>query len=175
MKKTVSGFTIVELLIVIVVIAILAAISIVAFNGIQQRSRNTQTISAAKDYIKAVSMYAADNGSYPAYTGACLGTGYDYQGTSGQCGSVAGLRENTGFNTALEKYIANKPQPSTKNLTISAGNIRAGGYYDVLSGGSSARIYYLLEGQTAQCSAGGGPTISAGAPDMYCTYIFPQL
>jgi prepilin-type N-terminal cleavage/methylation domain-containing protein len=35
MKRTMSGFTIVELLIVIVVIAILAAISVVAYTGIQ--------------------------------------------------------------------------------------------------------------------------------------------
>ena len=40
MRTSRSGFTIVELLIVIVVIAILAAISIVAYNGIQQRARN---------------------------------------------------------------------------------------------------------------------------------------
>jgi len=38
-KQTYSGFTIVELLIVIVVIGILAAITIVAFNGVQERSR----------------------------------------------------------------------------------------------------------------------------------------
>ena len=35
MSKSKSGFTIVELLIVIVVIGILAAITIVAYNGIQ--------------------------------------------------------------------------------------------------------------------------------------------
>lgn len=40
MRKSISGFTIVELLIVIVVIAILAAISVVAYNGIQTRARD---------------------------------------------------------------------------------------------------------------------------------------
>ena len=38
---TKNGFTIVELLIVIVVIGILAAITIVAFSGIQNRANNT--------------------------------------------------------------------------------------------------------------------------------------
>jgi prepilin-type N-terminal cleavage/methylation domain-containing protein len=40
-NKQQSGFTIVELLIVIVVIAILAAITVVAYNGIQDRARNS--------------------------------------------------------------------------------------------------------------------------------------
>jgi prepilin-type N-terminal cleavage/methylation domain-containing protein len=41
-RRRQAGFTIVELLIVIVVIAILAAITVVAFNGIQERARVTQ-------------------------------------------------------------------------------------------------------------------------------------
>lgn len=61
------GFTIVELLIVIVVIAILAAISIAAYNGIQDRARTSAVMSAAKQVSDAVALYAVEHGdSYPS-------------------------------------------------------------------------------------------------------------
>ena len=65
MKKSTSGFTIVELLIVIVVIAILAAITVVAYTGIQQRAQNSTTISATQQAIKLLELYRAENGAYP--------------------------------------------------------------------------------------------------------------
>lgn len=52
MNSQPRGFTIVELLIVIVVIAILAAISIVTYNGIQQRAKASQQITALGQYVK---------------------------------------------------------------------------------------------------------------------------
>lgn len=55
------GFTIVELLIVIVVIAILAAITIVAYNGIQQRARDSQRISDLSNARKALMRWSIDN------------------------------------------------------------------------------------------------------------------
>ena len=49
-----KGFTIVELLIVIVVIAILAAISLVAFTGVQQRGRDSGRASDTSNIAKAL-------------------------------------------------------------------------------------------------------------------------
>lgn len=60
-----SGFTIVELLIVIVVIAILAAISIVAYSGITARANDSQRMSDLAAINKALALYKADHGSYP--------------------------------------------------------------------------------------------------------------
>lgn len=59
------GFTIVELLIVIVVIAILAAVTVVAFSGIQVRANDTATLSSAAGWEKWFRAYKAENGTYP--------------------------------------------------------------------------------------------------------------
>ena len=61
MLRTTKGFTIVELLIVIVVIAILAAITIVAYNGVQTRAKGSQASSALKSISKGMRLYAVDN------------------------------------------------------------------------------------------------------------------
>ena len=63
--KSRSGFTIVELLIVIVVIAVLASITVVAYNGIQARSKDSRRDAAVRVYKNALEMYKADNGQYP--------------------------------------------------------------------------------------------------------------
>ena len=72
--KSKSGFTIVELLIVIVIIAILAAISIVAYNGIQERARASAVSSALNQATSKLKLYQVDNADqYPAAAGA-MGT-----------------------------------------------------------------------------------------------------
>lgn len=67
MKKTTSGFTIVELLIVIVVIGILAAITIVAYNGIQSRTYDTSVQSDLRNIAKQLEVGRVDSltDSYP--------------------------------------------------------------------------------------------------------------
>lgn len=66
------GFTIVELLIVIVVIGILAAIVIVAFNGVQNRAKNSRVQSALTSVHKKIEAYKALNDVYPATQSVAL-------------------------------------------------------------------------------------------------------
>jgi len=88
-----KGFTIVELLIVIVVIGILAAIVIVAFNGVQTRARDSSKESSVTSLMKAIELYNAEEGNYP----------------SAGCSDNSGCGV-TGLSTALvPKYIPSMP------------------------------------------------------------------
>lgn len=72
-----KGFTIVELLIVIVVIGILASITIVAFNGIQARSQAAKRDSDISNYYKAALIAReADGRVLGAITGQYWSLGY---------------------------------------------------------------------------------------------------
>ena len=66
------GFTIVELLIVIVVIAILAAITIVAYNGIQNQARRASLQSDASQATKQIQAFAVNNAeTFPSSISSC--------------------------------------------------------------------------------------------------------
>lgn len=69
-----KGFTIVELLIVIVIIGILAALVIVAYNGIQQRARDAKRKQDLALISKAISLYNTDFGT-PVGVGSGCGAG----------------------------------------------------------------------------------------------------
>jgi prepilin-type N-terminal cleavage/methylation domain-containing protein len=67
------GFTIVELLIVIVIIGILATIVIVAYNGITQQARVASLTSDLTNASTALKLYQVDNSGYPT-TNDCSAT-----------------------------------------------------------------------------------------------------
>lgn len=65
LRRKSSGFTIVELLIVIVVIGILAALVVVTYNGIQQKARDTERKTDINAIHGQTEAYQAQNGKYP--------------------------------------------------------------------------------------------------------------
>ena len=155
------GFTIVELLIVIVVIGVLATIVVVAYNGIQTSAENTKTVQAVGQYVKAIKTYHSLKGNYPITTlYPCLGP---HPGTS--CGRVtAGTNctygatgSNVDFDAMLKEVIQNLPSLSSQRVNC-GGTLYRGGFYTP-STGSTATIVYFLNGiQT--CNSAGASSVA---------------
>jgi len=109
-----KGFTIVELLIVVVVIAILAAITIVAYNGIQNRAKQSAAQSAVAQASKKIMAYAIQNGDlYPpdlVTAGITNTTGLEYSYNNSVTPKTYGV---TATNGKFSYYISStSPQPS---------------------------------------------------------------
>ena len=155
------GFTIVELLIVIVIIGILASLVIVAYNGIQMRARNSQTVAAIQAYKKALLQYAIENQTYPTLSRACLGTDYPDTGVYTTAANRNCFRSNstglidTTFNNAIRPYLGNSV-PTPNNTVFGSGSspwATRGSVYTttgiILNGVANPwTLIYTLEGQT---------------------------
>lgn len=91
------GFTIVELLIVVVIIAILAAITIVAYNGIQNRAKSSASASAQETVAKKAEVANGVASSYPTTVAGftaqsdsdLTGSGITFVGAASGAGAIS--------------------------------------------------------------------------------------
>lgn len=156
-RNRTRGFTLVELLIVIVVIAILAAISVVAYNGVQQRANNSAIIHAANSTMRLVQAYIASEGTYPA-----AGTTVVFCVTTDSgCREAETVRPaNSYFETSIVE-VGDPP----RSVPI-AGDNRYGVLATYWAGNTflvdngSFYVTYWLQGVGQQC--GIGPVLNSG-------------
>lgn len=106
MQKS-SGFTVVEIIVVCIVIAILASIGVVSWSATQRNSRDDVRASEQRDWAKRFETFRSRYMVYPnasdagvAITGEhCLGTGFP----GGRCkGSVGPITENASSTIMLQ-------------------------------------------------------------------------
>ncbi|HUS52051.1 MAG TPA: type II secretion system protein [Candidatus Bathyarchaeia archaeon] len=88
MKKAKKGFTLIEMLVVISIIGILAALTLVSYSGAQKQARDTERRSDLNQYRNGLESFAASkNGAYPvgSAVGDICGTGLDLEGYLATC------------------------------------------------------------------------------------------
>lgn len=67
--KAYPGFTLVEIMIVVVIIGMLAAMAVPAFQQVRERSQNSALANDLRIFAEAFETYAMEYGSYPADAG----------------------------------------------------------------------------------------------------------
>ena len=163
------GFTIVELLIVIVVIGILAAIVTVSYTGISKNAEIAAITSELKSWEKLFEAYRAANGSYPnpapsnpttsggpganAQNVYCLGTGFPTYSGSPYCYATTNppyqAAESTGAYILSQLSTIGKPPTNSKKYS----QVNVVGPFMRYYSASDVRLYNLYPAYTT-CPTG---------------------
>lgn len=165
-KRPTKGFTIVELLIVIVVIGILAAISLVAFGTAQSKARDSSRMAKLDALVKGIEQYYVENGRYPTIDHGL--------GTETSCGSQT---DNWGHCDRL-RILTDSIAPYVRIDPTTLSTATQGNYYYSYASQSgdnwqSYGIMVFLEGSGGANDGGyysGG--YERGAGPRYCSTTY---
>jgi type IV pilus assembly protein PilA len=145
MKAVQKGFTLIELMIVVAIVGILAAIAIPAYQNYTIRAQVTEGLSLGDGWKTAIAEYYANNGTWPVLanlTGTVASTGkyvssvtvvaggvisitYGLQANATITGDVLGVVPYTDTNNDIIWVCGLKPAPA--GATIATGAAAGGG------------------------------------------------
>jgi prepilin-type N-terminal cleavage/methylation domain-containing protein len=131
MNKMQKGFTLIELMIVVAIIGILAAIAIPSYNDYIKKSRFTEVLSIGDSYKTAVAVCFAD-------TGALVSCNANSNGVPSAAGATA--------NLAAGMTVAS-------GVITMTGTTAAGAYTSVLTPALNAASSALIWTQSGTCLA----------------------
>lgn len=139
-----QGFTLIELMIVVAIIGILAAIAIPAYQNYTKKAKFTEVVVATGPYKTAVELCIYDKGSETGCTTGTIGSGYAITDQTSSIGLVKtinvkagvitatpdaklnGTGNDTGFN-ATETYILTPKLQSGKVTWEASGECKKDG------------------------------------------------
>jgi prepilin-type N-terminal cleavage/methylation domain-containing protein len=169
------GFTIVELLVVIVVIGILATITIVSYTGITQKANSTKALSNAQSVLSVTEVFASAENFYPAITDDLI-TGKRAQATA-VTKLASGINLTTGAIPATDGTANAEPgavngastiwyqycgaTAAPANTAATGGRIR---YWDFVTAAMATNVIYFGTG-----AAG----LGVGAGTVCHTWVTP--
>ncbi len=134
-KKQHQGFTLIEILIVVAIIAILASVVLVGLGPTQQQGRDARRLSDLREVQTALELYYNQNGSYPsasdwtslttALTGAGIGvTQVPNDPTSGKTYYYA--QEGSGKSYVIGAVLENSSNPAFTGYSAPSVGIPTG-------------------------------------------------
>jgi len=172
MHRSTSGFTVIELLVVIIILGVIAGIVVLTYGGLQKTSRNEERNTELLGWRATFEKYKAANGQFPpmANGGYCLGTGFpdakcrDYKAAS----NVYTEAGSTALMSALAPY--NPPAQGPRTPAESSTGATVGPY--AIYSSSIVSIYSVLESiDASNCPNGATSTWNDGINRIVCRII----
>lgn len=152
------GFTIVELLIVIVVVAVLAVVTVVAYNGIQNRAYDSAVQGDLANIAKKLRMFHATNDRFPQ--GSTDLTNADLRVT--RTAYSRGMYNGTSWYNLVYCW-ANTTNPTQFAIVAQA---RSGNVYQY-SGGKVSQAAYVFATDSVTICSSAGVNISTSGRDWF--------
>ncbi|MEO7904863.1 MAG: prepilin-type N-terminal cleavage/methylation domain-containing protein [Candidatus Saccharimonadales bacterium] len=161
MNKVRAGFTIVELIVVIVVIGILATITMVSYDNIRSKGYDSQRISDAKSIQESIELYRIKNNAFPAVSISGMGSQSGWESSAREApGEFLRPLADSGY---MESVPLDPINNAIESSTILAKTNQSYGY-----------VYYRYAAGTNGCDATRGTYYILGIINLKTSLTQPD-